>query len=322
MREAEARRGGAGAGPGAIAPGAAERLIAVVASRLVNRTLATPGVDFATPPGEPALSPADGVAWQVFKNPVALFVGGVTAVLLELAEPRVRSGVWDHTTFRTDPLARMERTGLAAMVTVYGARSAAERMIAGICRMHERVRGTTPAGVPYRANDPELLDWVHATASFGFLEAYATYVRPLGPAERDRYYAEGVPAARLYGATGAPASSAGLDALFAAMAPRLERSDIVFEFLDIMRRTPIAPWPFGWLQWMLVRAGVELVPAAVRETLGLDARFGLGPLERPLVGLLGRAADRLAIPNSPGVQACRRLGLPADYLYRPLPVRR
>src|SRR5690606_20623758 len=82
-------------------------------------------VDFASPPGEPALVGPDSVAWQVFRNPVALFVGGVAAVVLELAEPRVRTGVWEHTTFRTDPLTRMERTGLAAMVTVYAARSVA-----------------------------------------------------------------------------------------------------------------------------------------------------------------------------------------------------
>ena len=138
-------------------------------------------VDFTQPAGEPALAPHDGVAWQVFRNPVALFVGGVTAVILELAEPRVRSGIWDHTSFRTDPLSRMERTGLAAMVTVYGARSVAEKMIAGVSRMHARVSGTTPDGVAYRADDPELLDWVHATANFGFLEAYCTFVRPALP---------------------------------------------------------------------------------------------------------------------------------------------
>ena len=77
-------------------------------------------VDFTVPAGEPALTAPDSVSWQVFKNPIALFVGGVTAVLLELAEPRVRTGVWEHTTFRTDPIPRMRRTGLAAMVTVYG----------------------------------------------------------------------------------------------------------------------------------------------------------------------------------------------------------
>jgi uncharacterized protein (DUF2236 family) len=34
--------------------------------------------DFSQPAGEPALTPADGVSWQVFANPVSLFVGGVT----------------------------------------------------------------------------------------------------------------------------------------------------------------------------------------------------------------------------------------------------
>ena len=77
-----------------------------------------PEIDFAEPAGEPALVPADSVSWQVFKNPVSLFIGGVAAVILELAEPRVRAGVWDHTSFRTDPVPRLQRTGLAAMVTV------------------------------------------------------------------------------------------------------------------------------------------------------------------------------------------------------------
>ncbi|HYE43013.1 MAG TPA: oxygenase MpaB family protein, partial [Caulobacteraceae bacterium] len=61
-------------------------------------------IDFASPPGEPAMAAPDSVSWQVFKNPLTLFVGGVAAVILELAEPRVRAGVWDHSSFRRDPL--------------------------------------------------------------------------------------------------------------------------------------------------------------------------------------------------------------------------
>jgi uncharacterized protein (DUF2236 family) len=167
-----------------------------------------PRVDFRQPAGEPALAAPDSVSWRVFKNPISLFVGGVTAVILELAEPRVRTGVWEHSSFRTDPLPRLKRTGLAAMVTVYGARSTAEKMIAGVRRMHDRVTGDTPAGAAYRANDVELLDWVQATASFGFMEAYHAYARPLSAADRDRFYAEAAPAAALYGAVGAPASVA------------------------------------------------------------------------------------------------------------------
>jgi hypothetical protein len=86
---------------------------------------------------------APRVSWRVFKNPLSLFIGGVTAVIMELAEPRVRTGIWEHTTFRVDPIRRLRRTGLAAMVTVYGARSTAEPMIARIRPMHEMVAGTT-----------------------------------------------------------------------------------------------------------------------------------------------------------------------------------
>jgi uncharacterized protein (DUF2236 family) len=275
-----------------------------------------PQVDFRQPAGEPALVGPDSVSWQVFKNPVALFIGGVTAVLLELAEPRVRSGVWDHTTFRTDPLPRMKRTGLAAMVTVYGARSTAEKMIAGVRRMHGRVSGGTPAGAAYQANDPELLDWVQATAGFGFLEAYSAFVRPVGEADKDRFYAEGRAAAGLYGATGAPASLAELCAQFDAMAPKLERSEIIFEFLEILRKAPIMPAALRPLQHMMIRAGVEITPGWVRERLALGPRFGLRPGEAWMIRALGRIADKVVVRSTPSSQACQRLGLPADHLQR------
>ncbi len=275
-----------------------------------------PAIDFTQPAGEAALAAADSVSWQVFKNPVSLFIGGTAAVLLELAEPRVRSGVWDHTTFRTDPLPRMARTGLAAMVTVYGARSTAQAMIAGVGRMHARVGGVTPAGQAYQAADQELLDWVQATASFGFLQAYHAFVRPLSLADRDRFYAEAAPAARLYGALGAPTSEAAQEQQFLAMAPKLERSQIVFDFLDILRRTPVAPGPLRPLQNLFIRAGVEILPPWTREILGLHARHGLAPWERSVVAIAGRAADRLILKSAPPAQACQRLGLPTSYLYR------
>ena len=101
--------------------------------------------------------------------------------------------MWEHTTFRLNPIRRLRRTGLAAMITIYGARSTAEAMIARVRRTHDAVAGTTPSGEPYCASDPELLNWVQGTAAYGFLQAYHAYVQPLLSSERDRYYAEGVP---------------------------------------------------------------------------------------------------------------------------------
>jgi len=275
-----------------------------------------PRVDFRVPAGEAALAAPDSVSWRVFKNPVSLFVGGVTAVILELAEPRVRTGVWEHSSFRGDPLPRLKRTGLAAMVTVYGPRSTAEAMIAGVRRMHERVTGDTPAGAAYRANDVDLLDWVQATASYGFLEAYHAYAAPLTAAERDRFYAEAGPAAALYGATGAPASVAAWEARLAAMLPGLEPHPIVFEFLSLMRSTALLPAPLRGLQGALIRAAVAITPPAVRAVVGLDRAWDLGPVEGRLVRWAGAAADRLPLRGAPPVEACLRLGLPADHLYR------
>lgn len=182
-------------------PGPLQRRLDASAAALLTPE-GGPRVDFSQPRGEPALVPADSVSWRLFKNPVSLFIGGVAAVILELAEPRVRAGVWDHSSFRTDPVRRLQRTGLAAMVTVYAARSQAEAMIEGVNRRHARIAGQADDGRAYVASDTDLLDWVQATASYGFVEAYHRFVRPLSDVERDRAWAEAGPAARLYGAPG------------------------------------------------------------------------------------------------------------------------
>lgn len=271
-------------------------------------------IDFAHPPGAAALLPPTSLSWRVMKNPVALIVGGVAAVILELAEPRVRTGVWDHTSFRRDPVMRMRRTGYAAWTTIYAPADAARAMIAAVARAHERVEGRTPAGAPYRANDPELLNWVHATAAFGFVEAYNRYVRPLAPGEIDRFLAEGGDIATLYGASATPRSLAEQATYFSAMAPMLEASPVISEFFSIMRTAPLLP--FSALQRLLVRAAVSLTPQWAREALGLGAGFGLRRGEALLVRALGAASEHFVIEEAPPAQACLRLGLPANFLYR------
>lgn len=263
-------------------------------------------IDFTQPPGEPALVPGDSVSWQVFANPITLVIGGITAVLLELAEPKVRAGVWDHTTFRTDPLKRMRRTGMAAMVTVYGPHTQATKMIAGVRRMHENIRGTTPEGVPYEANDPELLRWVHATASFGFLQAYHTYVREFDMAERDRYYHEAASLSHLYGATDAPVSEGELETLFNEMLPRLAPSAVQAEFLSIMESLPLLPRALRPLNRAIVSASVGLLPEPFRAKLQLEKRAPSAAAIR-LLRFAARRAENLELSTSPAIQARVRL---------------
>jgi uncharacterized protein (DUF2236 family) len=274
-----------------------------------------PKIDFTRPLGEEALVTPDSVSWRIFKNPIALFVGGMAAVVLELAEPAVRAGVWEHSSFRKDPMRRLRRTAIAAMVTVYGARSVAEPMIAGVVRVHAKIAGRTASGAPYSARDPRLLSWVQATAAYGFAEAYSRYVAPLSRIEFDALYREGAPAARLYGALDAPTSIAELTALFDSMRGRLEPSPVIFEFLEIMREAPVLPRPLLWMQRMLVRAAVEIIPDWLRERLGLTEGYGLRPWERWIVRLAGTLSDRIVLSHSPAAQSCIRLGLPITHLY-------
>ena len=55
-------------------------------------------IDFETPAGERSLQHPSSLQWRIFKNQVALGIGGVAAVLMEFADARIRSGVWDHST--------------------------------------------------------------------------------------------------------------------------------------------------------------------------------------------------------------------------------
>jgi uncharacterized protein (DUF2236 family) len=272
--------------------------------------------DFLEPRGEPALIDADSVSWQVFRNPLAVFVGGVAAVVLELAEPRVRTGVWENTSFRERPMQRLQRTGYAAMLSVYGPRSRVLPMIAGVRRLHESLQGISADGRSFGASDPDLLEWVHATASFGFLEAHAAYVQPLSAAQRDRFYAEGVPLAQLYGCASVPASEREREALFARMSEQLETSTVIEQFLAIAARMPALPAPVRPLQRLLIRAAVAIVPAPMRDRVGLAEGWRLSPWQAVVVRRAAASLDRWRLRTNPAVQACTRLGLPDDHPWR------
>lgn len=273
-------------------------------------------VDFENPPGVAAFCGPESMSWRVFKNPIALSIGGVTAVLLEFADARIRSGVWDHSTYKQDPLGRSQRTGMAAMVGVYGPKDAARRVIQGVTNMHARVQGETPKGETYKALDVELLDWVSATAGWGFLNAYDRFVVKLNEDEKRRYYTEGAPIAQLYGVQARLQSNADFDAMLDRLFPRFEPHPIVDEFLTIFQNSPgplNLPKP---LRRALARASVSLVPPKVRERLELGDEYNLSSVEAAALRGLGALAERVPIASAPPAQACRRLGLPADFLYR------
>jgi uncharacterized protein (DUF2236 family) len=280
------------------------RLDALAAALM--RPEGVPAPDLTRPEGEPGLFALDSVTWRVFRNPVSLLVGGVAAVLLELAHPAVREGVWRHGRFREDPLGRIRRTGHAAMLTVYAPRSVALPAIARVVRRHEGIAGRTPDGRPFRASDPELLGWVHATAVHGFAAAYDRHVRALGEPGLSDAFAESAPVGRLHGVRDPPTDLAGWHALLKRTAPDLEPSPILEEFLGTMRTAPLLPGPLRALQPPAMRAAAGLVPEALRGPLGL-AGHRPSQADAALLRMAAGLAERVRLPSHPASQAVIRL---------------
>jgi uncharacterized protein (DUF2236 family) len=278
-----------------------------------------PQINFLEPAGDPGLSGPGSSAWKVFHNPLALAAGGIAAVILELAEPAVRAGVWDHSTFKVDPIQRMVNTGAAAMAVTFGSRKAAQMTFDRVTRMHERVTGTTHEGKPYQAMDPELLTWVHVTAAWGFLQAYIRYADPqMSRAEQDRYYREGAAKGYGFGAKWVPMSVDEVDAYMAEKLKTLYANDTVQAFIKIVGdATPMgkAARP---LQRLLTQAGIDLLTDDMQKACGVRVTHPLGARGvRAVVGALAATARFVARRkgNGPAEQACRRMGVSTDCLY-------
>ncbi|MGK6324559.1 oxygenase MpaB family protein [Sphingomonas sp. DT-51] len=203
------------------AAGLIERARGALGDRL--RALVTSDtLDLTRAADDPGLIARDSPAWAVHADFSAMMIGGISALLLQMLHPRALAGVWDHSGFRDDRLARLRRTASFIAVTTFGATDTAERAIAQVRRVHEHVTGTLPDGTPYRADDPALLTWIHVAEVDSFLRAYLRYRdATLSGADQDRYLADTALVAERLGATAVPRSRAAVADYYARVLPEL-----------------------------------------------------------------------------------------------------
>jgi uncharacterized protein (DUF2236 family) len=152
----------------------------------------------------PRPSPGASISRRVNAERIVL-LGWGRAILLQLAHPLLAAGVYDHSGFRTTPLAaaaRLRDTVRAMLSLTFGSESAVARTIGHIGAIHRRVNGELrepvgryPAGSRYSAEDPALVLWVHVTLIESVLLAYERFVGPLSAEEKDAYCAEALPVA-------------------------------------------------------------------------------------------------------------------------------
>jgi uncharacterized protein (DUF2236 family) len=214
----------------------------------------------------PGLYAEDSITRRVNRENV-LFLGGGRALLMQLAHPKVAAGVDEHSDFRVHPLRRLRRTILMTMAIVFGDRETALAAARAVNQVHARVRGSD-----YRAVDPDLLLWVHATLMDTALVTSETFVRPLVPREREEFYQEfkllgellGIPRDKFPGTLG------DFDAYVAGMIEdgpvRVDQRAHALARLVLRPKLRLLPGPV-MIPFDVVTAG--LMPPALRAQYGL-----------------------------------------------------
>ena len=240
-------------------------------------------------PGDPGLFGPGSTVWRIGRER-ALLLGGPAALLMQIAHPLIAAAVAEHSDFAADPFRRLRGTLEAVLAISYGdevqVRTAAERVRA----VHDRVQGRLgeasgafPAGSWYRAADPDLALWVHATLVWAALETFDRFVGRIERSDRGRYFEEAKRFAALFGVAEAvmPPTLGAFESYVFAMVegPILavgpEARGLAGQILEPPVPGPLAP---SVPVMKVITAG--LLPDRLRREFGL----GWGPSSRAVFG--------------------------------------
>ncbi|KKD02316.1 oxygenase MpaB family protein, partial [Streptomyces sp. WM6386] len=71
----------------------------------------------------------------------SMFIGGLSALLLQSLHPLAMAAVAGHSGFRGDPWGRLQRTSTFLAVTTYGTADDAQRAVDHVRDIHDHIRG-------------------------------------------------------------------------------------------------------------------------------------------------------------------------------------
>jgi uncharacterized protein (DUF2236 family) len=255
---------------------------------------------------------------RVGNTPMTPFLGGGTAVLLQLAHPLVAAGVAEHSAYDEDLWRRLTGTLRALYMITFGTKAEADHAGAVVQAVHARVHGTTrttlgrfPAGTAYSAEDPELMLWVHATLVYASLSSYQRFERRLTAAEQESYYRDMAVVARIFGTPAGviPSSLAEFRDYFRS---RLDSGTIAVtppaqQIARMILRAPL-PAPMRLLAPAHRLATAAQLPARLRNEYGLRWT----PLHTPLLVASGQTVRIGSWPILRAAAHLRRPLVPAS----------
>ncbi len=142
--------------------------------------------DYYFPPGRHSM------ARRVHGDRAVGLLYGQRALLIGALEPLTYTGTMLTTKSGDFPFTRLAHTAKVQETVFLGSREEADKALAAVHRLHERISGTLPAaagqypaGTPYSAFDPELMFWTLAVIADSGRAIYEAMVRPLTAAERE-----------------------------------------------------------------------------------------------------------------------------------------
>lgn len=243
-----------------------------------------PPVAFLEPPGDRGLFGPESMAWKVHADFISMMIGGISSLVLQALHPKALAGVWDHSSFREDLKGRLGRTAFFIAATTYGSQEMASNAISRVNQIHQKVTGFDEFNEPYRANDPNLLAWVHLTETRSFMRSYESYrSEVLQSQQKDQYFAEMKMLGEKLGAINLPDSYVETEHAIKQYIPQLhygERAKSIIALLDHFPSN-LSSKPFVT---MISRAGFLNLPDWVYPII-----------DRPIPGRLERLAVSSAI---------------------------
>jgi uncharacterized protein (DUF2236 family) len=261
-------------------------------------------------PGDAGWFGPESTVWQVHGS-LATLVGGVRALLLQTCHPLALAGVEEHSTYRQDPLGRLQRTNLFVTTTTFGSTERAEATARMVRRVHTRVSGTAPDGRPYSAQDPRLLLWVHLALADSMLVAAQHYHRE--PVDADAYVREMAVVGRAVGVLDPPTTEVELKAALAGFRDEVAGGPRAEEVAHFLHHPPLplgARPPYA----VLVRAAGDLLPDWSLPLLGRHPRPRVvQALDTATCRAMLRSLRVVLGPHSPAVEATyERLGIGSE----------
>jgi uncharacterized protein (DUF2236 family) len=248
----------------------------------------------------------ESVAWRIHADPCSL-VGGLRALIIQALNPLAMAAVEQHSDFRSDPWGRLRRTSEYVTTTIFGDSPSAQAAGARIRAIHRRVSGIdSVTGQPYRADDPELLLWVHAVEVHSFYYAYRCFGGRLTSADADRYVREMVASAELVGlhTEDMPQSLEELRGYLRSYR-KLCVTPAARDGLKLVLSPP-APLA-GRVAWAIPAAAtISILPRRVRDLYGLPWAPLADPALRLAIYSLCRALNVLVAPSPPVQEALAR----------------